>query len=601
MDCRDRILSDQYRDVIVDYPIRVNPGEGGDFCYINLDNLYNLVYINSLGLPPLMDDPKEYQTIPKLYGLMRILGGSGSCNIGLPLGEGGGPPESAGREIFDSSSLTASGITQVQRQPLNLTGRGVVICVVSSGIDYTKDVFRDDAGNSRILAIWDQQDQSGTPPEGFLFGSEYTREEIDLALRSENPFEIVPSRDEVGHGTAMASVAAGSRLSGGAGFLGAAPDVQIVAVKLKDCKSYLRDYYMIPEGVFAFEEQDIMLAVKYADSFADTFRRPVVICLGIGTSLGDHSGNSALSRYLNSIAVKRSRALVVCGGNEGNASHHYSGRLAPCTEQRAGAGICGRTDNYRDVEVRAGENNRGFLMEFWGNIPDVFNIAIRTPGGETVPPLRLGIDQTLTYSFIYERTRITISSVLVEPVSGEELILFRIVEPTAGIWNFRVSAVGEVHNGAFNFWLPITEFLSGEVYFLEPDPYITLTEPSMAESVIGVSAYNDFNNSFYIDSGRGFSRTGAIRPTFAAPGVDVPTVFGRQTGGSLAAAITAGGVAQFMQWAVVEGNNELIESKEVKNYFARGAARSPDLVYPNREWGYGRLDVAGTFDVLAGV
>ena len=368
-----------------------------------------------------------------------------------------------------------------------------------------------------------------------------------------------------------------------------------MAIKLKDCKPYLREYYMIPEGILAFEEQDIMLAVKYADSFADTFRRPVVICLGIGTSLGDHSGNSALSRYLNSIAVKRSRALVVCGGNEGNASHH------PCTGQRRASGACSVADNYKDVELRVGENNRGFLMEFWGNIPDIFNIAIRTPGGEMVPPLRLGIDQTLTYGFIYERTRITVSSVLVEPVSGEELILFRVVEPTAGIWNFRVSAVGEIHNGAFNLWLPITEFLSAETYFLEPDPYITLTEPSMAESVIGVSAYNDLNNSFYIDSGRGFSRTGAIRPTFAAPGVDVSTVYGRQTGGSLAAAITAGGVAQFMQWAVVEGNNELIESKEVKNYFARGASRSPDLVYPNQEWGYGRLNVAGTFDVLAGV
>lgn len=584
MDCRDRILSDSYRDVIVDYPIRVLPGEGIDFCYVNLDNLYNLVYINSLGLPPLMDTPKEYQTIPKLYGLMRIRGGMGTE-----------------RGAFDPGSLTASGITQVQRQPLSLTGRGTVICIISSGIDYLREVFRDEAGNTRIMAIWDQGDQSGEPPEGFLFGTEYTEEQINRALRSEDPFAVVPSRDEEGHGTAMASVAAGSRLNGGTAFLGAAPDAQIVAVKLKGCKRYLRDYYLVPEGVPAFEEQDIMLAVKYADSFADTFRRPVVICLGIGTSFGDHSGNSVLSRYLNSIAVKRSRALIVCGGNEGNASHHYSGRLTRCTEQRRNTIGCTRADNYRDVEVRVGEDNRGFLMEFWGNVPDIFNIAIRTPGGETVPPLRLGIGQSVTYSFIYERSRVTVSSVLVEPVSGEQLILFRLTEPTAGIWNFRVSAVGEIHNGSFHLWLPITEFLSSELYFLEPDPYITLTEPSLAESVIGVSAYNDLNNSFFIDSGRGFSRTGLIRPVFAAPGVDISTVYGKETGGSLAAAITAGGVAQFMQWAVVEHNSELLESKEVKNYFIRGASRSAELSYPNQEWGYGRLNVAGTFDVLAGV
>lgn len=583
MDCKERILSENYRDVIVDYPIRVQPEEGIDFCYINLDNLYNLVYINRLGLPPFMDTPKEYQTIPKLYGLMRILGGS----------------MGAGRETFDPGSLTASGITQVQRQPLSLTGRGTVICIISSGIDYTQDVFRDENGNTRILAIWDQSIQSGAPPQGFLYGTEYTEADINRALRSPDPFEIVPSRDEVGHGTAMASVAAGSRLNGGAAFLGAAPDARIVVIKVKNCKQYFREYYLIPEDVPAFEEQDIMLAVKYADSFADVFRRPAVICLGIGTSFGDHSGSSALATYMNSIAVKRSRAVIACGGNEGNASHHFSGRLRRSMETSPGGGTV-PGENYRDVEVRVGENNRGFLMEFWGNVPDIFNIAIRTPGGETVPPLRLGLDQSVTYSFIYERSRVTVSSVLVEPVSGEELILFRLVEPTAGIWNFRVSAVGEIHNGEFNLWLPITEFLSAETYFLEPDPYITLTEPSMADSVIGVSAYNDLNNSFYIDSGRGFSRTGQIRPVFSAPGVDVPTVYGRQTGGSLAAAITAGGVAQFMQWAVVEGNSELVESKEVINYFIRGASRSDDLIYPNREWGYGRLNVAGTFDVLAG-
>ncbi len=584
MDCREKILSEQYRDVIVDYPVRRMPDEGMDFCSVNLDNLYHFVYINSLGLPPLMAGPEEYQTIPKLYALMRIRGGQGT-------------PGAA----FDPGSLTASGITRVQRQPLSLTGNGVVVCIISSGIDYTREVFRDESGNSRILAIWDQEDQTGTPPEGFLFGSEYTRKDIDRALRALDPYAVVPSRDVEGHGTAMASVAAGSRLGGGTLFLGAAPDAQIVAVKLKDCKKYLRDYYLIPEGVRAIEEQDIMLAVKYADSFADTFRRPVVICLGIGTGYGDHSGNSALSRYLNSIAVKRSRALVVCGGNEGNAAHHYSGLLEQCPKPHDAKAPCMQPQDYKDVEVHVGENNRGFLMEFWGNIPDIFNIAIRTPGGETVPPLRLGIDQSVTYTFIYDKTRLTVSSVLVEPVSGEELILFRLQDPTAGVWNFRVSAVGKVHNGTFNLWLPITEFLSSETFFLEPDPYITLTEPSLAESVIGVSGYHDFNNSFYLDSGRGFSRTGEVRPVFAAPAVDVFTVYGRQTGGSLAAAVTAGGVAQFMQWAVVEQNRELMESKEVKNYFIRGASRDPDLYYPNREWGYGRLNVAGTFDVLAGV
>ena len=123
----------------------------------------------------------------------------------------------------------------------------------------------------------------------------------------------------------------------------------------------------------------------------------------------------------------------------------------------------------------------------------------------------------------------------------------------------------------------------------------------MAPNVIGVSTYNAENNSFYIESGRGYSRTGVIRPDFAAPGVNVPTISGAKTGSSMAAAITAGAVAQLMQWAVVEQNNEFAESIEIKNYLIRGATRSSGVAYPNREWGYGRLNIAGVFEVLSGV
>ena len=576
MDCKERILSEDYRDLILDYSVRVSEDTGLDMCYTEIDRLFRLVYINKLAVPPIMDTPGEYQMIPKLFGLMPITGGS-----------------SAGQ--FDPASLTASGITQVQRQPLSLTGRGVILVCIGSGIDYRSDAFKDEAGNTRIMSIWDQTIQEGNPPEGFLFGTEYTREDINRALQAEEPYSAVPSRDEVGHGTVMMEVAAGSRLAGG--FTGAAPEADIVVVKLKQCKQYLRDYYMLPQNVPAFAEQDIMLAVAYADSMYEKYDRPVVILLGLGTNRGAHSGTSPLALYLNSVAIKRSRAVVVAGGDEGNAAHHFQGMLKRGTD----SAYLGVTENYRDVEVRVGADNKGFLMELWGSTPDIYNVTVRTPGGETVPLQKLGIGKSITYNFIYERSEVTVSSVLVEPVSGDELIIFRIQDPTEGIWNFRVSATGMVHNGVFHMWLPITQFLTSEAYFLEPDPYTTLTEPAMAINTIGVSTYNDQNNSFYIESGRGFSRTGQVRPDFAAPGVNVSARNGRKTGSSIAAAITAGGVAQFLQWSAVERNNEYLESKEVKNFFIRGASRNPDQVYPNREWGYGRLNVAGTFDVLAGL
>ncbi len=192
---------------------------------------------------------------------------------------------------------------------------------IDTGIDYRNPVFLDENGNSRILAIWDQTVQTGIPPEGFKYGSEYRREDINLALRSEDPYSIVPSRDEDGHGSILA-VAAGSVVRQGNPYIGAAPGADIVVVKLKECKQYLRSFYLVPEGVPAYQENDIMLGIKYAESFVQLFERPVVICLGLGTNQ-DHAGSSALSRYLSSLAVRRSRAAIVCGGNEGNASHHY--------------------------------------------------------------------------------------------------------------------------------------------------------------------------------------------------------------------------------------------------------------------------------------
>lgn len=569
MYCKDKALSNQYYDIITDYPVSVLENSDFDFCYYQLDDFY-LVYINEDNMRNTNDYFYDYKSIPKIYGLMQEQGANG----------------------YDPNSLIVSGITQVQREPLRLTGQGVVICVIDTGIDYTNPVFRDSEGNSRVLAIWDQTIQTGPAPEGFFFGTEYTREDINRALQAEDPYTIVPSRDEIGHGSIMAGVAAGSQLTGTNNYLGAAPNADIVIVKLKECKPYLREFYLIPPGVPAYEEGDIMLAVQYADSFAQVFQRPVVICLGLGTNYGDHTGRAPLPRYLNTIASKRSRAVVVCGGNEGNAAHHYQGNIG--NQSRTGL-------NSVPVEVRVGERSEGFLLELWGNVPDVFTVSIRSPGGETIPALRLGIQDSITYGFVYERTRITIAGMLVEPASGEELILMRVVEPTPGIWTFQVAGSTEIHNGTFHMWLPITQFLNTSTYFLESTPYITLTEPSMAENVISVSAYDAANNSFYIESGRGFTRTGMIKPDFAAPGVNVTTIQGRQSGTSLAAAITAGAVAQFMQWAVVEGNNRVVASQEIKNYFVRGASRNYDILYPNREWGYGRLNMVGTFDALIGV
>lgn len=575
------ILSEDTYDIITDFSASEFLRDETD-CYETIGEEFLILYLSGLGIRSPEIDFFPYHNMPKLYGLMQ-LSPSGSSDT-APLSSG----EAPGAAPFDPGALIASGITQVQRPPLNLTGQGVILCFIDTGIDYRDPAFLDENGNSRILALWDQTIQTGTPPDGLKYGSEYRREDINRALRSEDPYSIVPSLDTNGHGSVLAGVAAGSLIRQGSPYIGAAPNADIVVVKLKECKQYLRNFYLVPDGVPAYQENDIMLAIKYAESFVRLFERPVVICLGLGTNQGDHAGSSSLSRYLSYYAIRRSRAAIVCGGNEGNAAHHYHGMLNELTSE----------GSFRDVEIRVSEGCLGFWLEIWGTLPDAFNLSLRTPGGENIPELRLGLQQSITYSLIYEKSRVTIDSTLVEENSGEELILVRIQDPTPGIWTFRISAIGRLHNGSFHMWLPITEFLSAPVYFLNPDPSMTLTEPSMAPEVMSVSTYNAENNSFYAESGRGFGRTGQIRPDLSAPGVNVSTIRGRRTGSSLAAAITAGAVAQFFQWAVIEGNNRLAESREIRSYFIRGAVRTPGLSYPNREWGYGRLNLEETFQAL---
>ncbi len=570
MACREQTLSNDYAEALLDFILTEDDLKGMDYCTFKLDEQFTILYFRRFGMQqPINVNRYTYNSVPKLYGLMQ--------------------DEDGRTGAFDTTNLSKTGVLQVQRPPLSLTGKGVIVGFVDTGIRYNMDVFKREDGTSRILSIWDQTIQDGTPPEGFCFGSEYTNEQINEALRSEDPFSVVPSTDEDGHGTAMASAAVGKNTDFGSLFQGAAPDADIVMVKCREGKQYLRDYYMIPDGVPAYCDTDIGMAVKYLDGFARVGKRPVIICIAMGTNWGDHAGNSVLSRYLSRIAEKRNRVVIIPSGNEGNAGHHYNSIFA-----------VNGADIEQSVEMRVGENEPGFVMELWGDRPNIMSLSIRSPGGETIPTVDFRSRETRNFTFVYERTRITVDHILVEQGSADELMVLRFTLPTAGVWTFHVTVQGDAGYGAFNMWLPITQFLRSESYFLRSTPYGTLTEPSLAKSVITPSAYNAGNNSFYIDSSRGFGRDGDIKPDFAAPGVDVPTVLGNRSGSCMAVAITSGAAAQFMQWAVVEGNDVLAQSGEVKSYFIRGAIRDLDVLYPNRSWGFGRLNVARTFEIIAG-
>lgn len=563
--CREKILSEDYYDLITDYLFTEEFRESTvpDYCFTKIDDKYGLVYVRSDEVPAMNAATFGYSLIPKLYGLM---------------------------QDFNQIPLIESNITRVQQPPLSLTGSGVIIACIDTGINWEKEEFRDSAGNSRILNIWDQTIQTGTPPEGFLYGTEYTRDEINQALRGEITIETT---DEIGHGSAIASVAAGSNLGNGLEFLGAAPDADIVMIKLKGAKQYLREYYLIPDGVPAYAEGDIMNAVNYCNRLAILYRRPIVICIGLGTSYGNHTGDLPLPTYLDKIASFRNRSIVVCAGNEGNAAHHYFGQIV---REEGTAG-----EIFDEVEISVGPGEKGFILELWGTLPNVYWITLRSPSGEVRQGFRPGFGQSQTYRFIYERTEVTLDTILVEPGSGEELFLMRFANPVEGIWTILVSLVNDAREGSFHVWLPITQFLSSQTVFLEPNPYTTITNPGYSSLSLTVGGYDTGNNGLYVNTGRGFAKNGEIKPDIVAPAVGISTSEGVRNGTSFSAAFAAGCAAQFFEWAVTEGNEPLIRNRELKNYFIRGARREMDRNYPSREWGYGSLDIQGVFDVLAGI
>ena len=562
MTCREKILSNEYADLITDYRTaeELLNISSMDLCIHDIDAGYAVANVDRNVIPPMSAATYGYSLIPSLYGLMQ-----------------------AGGNLFNPENLAETGSIRIQNPPLSLTGEGVILGIIDTGIRYELDVFRREDGSSRIMAIWDQTIQDGEPPEGFQYGTEYTRADINRALISDAPRSIVPSTDTDGHGTQMASAAAGSVIDGGFIFRGAAPQAEIAVVKLKGAKQYLRDFYLIADGAAAYQENDIMEAVRYLERMAIVLQRPVVIVLGIGTNLGSHNGTSPLASYLNIVASRRSRAIIVCGGNEGDKEHHYEG-IVP-----------------EDVEIRVAQETKGFCLELWGALPDTYSVRVRSPGGENSAEIDFRNKGDTEVDFVFENTRIFISNVVVERDSGEQLIFFRFLDPTPGIWTLRIFPPQDGQSGAgnFNLWLPITEFIDTSVTFIAPSPDVTLTEPSNASQVLTISAYNGLTGSWFAQSGRGYTKSGAVKPDLSAPGVEVSTVLGPVTGSCMAAALAAGCVAQFMEWAVVDGHVPSVSGKGIKSFLTLGADRPGDIVYPDNRWGYGRIDVNGTFEILA--
>lgn len=487
------------------------------------------------------------------------------------------------------SSLEASGITQLQRVPnLGLFGQGVLVAIIDSGIEYTNDAFINEDRTSKIVSLWDQTlNEGGTGQEVLGYGTEFTKEMINEALSLEDPLELVPSIDETGHGTAIAGIIAGNE-SLVNNFRGIVPQAELVVVKLKQAKLVTRSMFVIPEDVVCYQETDIMTAVNYVTKKSIELKRPIVICIAIGSNQGSHDGRGVLSRYLGEISDIPGKSVVISAGNEGNTRRHYYGVIEPTTY----------TTHF---EVIVAPNEPGFSMEVWKTIPDRLTIDITTPAGEYIQPIFPSNNECRVFNPIFEQTTIWVNNFLIEEQSGDQLILVRLLHPTEGIWRFRIYNL-DMLPADFHVWLPADDLISENTYFLDSNPDTTITSPGNSILPITVTAYNDLNNSILSSSSRGLNRAGILKPDIAAPGVNIvcPMIgnqYGVMTGTGAAAAHTAGAVAMLMEWGVVRGNNSSIDGIEIKKMIIRGAKKSPDGTI-NNVWGYGMLNIYGVFERL---
>lgn len=520
-------------------------------------------YVPIANLPEDFFPPFDYSDIPRLYGLS------------------------------DIASLEASGVNRVRNIPaLNLRGAGVLVGIIDTGIDYTHNAFRNADGSTRILSIWDQSIQSETGiPAGFQYGTEYTREQINMALNSPDPLSVVPSMDENGHGTYVAGIIAGS-ISQENNFSGVAPDAELVIVKLKPAKLNLKEFYRISPNVNCYQENDILIALKYLNNLSTNLKRPISISISLSSSQGPHDGNGPLDRYAARVADVPGTTISIPAGNEGQNGLHVQGV------------VTGRIQEDT-IELKVGPNEYGFTMEFWGRAPNTYSIDILSPSGEYIPRIPARINESRVVRFIFEGTVINIDYIIVESYSGDQLITLRFRNPAEGIWRFRIYATGDVEK-SYHIWMPLRQFLSSDqTFFTQPNPETTITSPGNAPIVLVSTAYNIANRSLFLNASRGFSRSNLVVPTFAAPGVDViaPTfgnLYTTVSGTSIAAAHTAGIATLLLEWAIINGNNTTIDCQGIKMLLIRGADRDPNLSYPSREWGFGIINLLNTFTNLRG-
>lgn len=470
------------------------------------------------------------------------------------------------------NSIRSSCITSIQ-SGLKLYGEGCIVGVIDSGIDYANNVFLDINGATRIVYIWDESDNSGNPPAGYMRGSEYNSTQINEAIRGEG---VIGTRDISGHGTAVASVAVGNFALNKADNIGIATKSEIVAVKFGN-----------PDSNGFPRTSELMMGVDYCIRKSLELDKPIAINISFGNNYGSHDGSSLLEQYINSVASVGRTTIVIGTGNEGTSAGHFRTKL--------------EDDKDMEIEISVGRFQTSFNVQLWKNYADVIEIEIVSPSG--VRTGKIG-GQLSKEVYNLEEGVLLVYYGEPSPFSTAQEIYFEFIPKQdylqEGVYVIRITSL-DIKIGEIDLWLPIESSLNN-AKFLLPDPYVTLTSPSTALNVISVGAYDAFFNSYAEFSGRGFLReNNLVKPDIVAPGVNIvaATSYGVDTfsGTSFATPVVSGSAALMMEWGIIRKNDPFLYGEKVKAYMIKGAKRLPGEDVPSRRTGWGALCVADSIPI----
>lgn len=456
-------------------------------------------------------------------------------------------------------SKSASCINQLQQglnNPYKLTGSGTIVCIIDSGIDLRNKEFTDEAGNTRIIDIWDQTQDK------FLSGDE-VREYINQ-LQS-FPVNAVQqtAADTIGHGTSVARIACGNN--------GVASSADIIIVKMGFSRS----------SSFPRTTQ-LMQAIDYCIRKGIEYNKPIAINISYGSNYGDHTGTSLLENYIDDVSNVWKSSICIGSGNEGNAATHTYGVLSDDTET--------------EIELAVSAYETSVNIQIWKDYADEFDVEIITPSGRNLG--KIGGYNRLNRS-VAENTTVLTYYGEPSPYSMSQEIYIDMIPVDnyiqSGIWRIKLIPV-DIKTGRFDMWLPAVGALNEGTGFTNPKEILTITIPATSSNSITVGAYNAMTDTFAPFSGSGYvMETGAaiiVKPDLVAPGVGIKLDENTSvTGTSFAVPFVTGGAALLMEWGIVRNNDAYLYAEKLKAYLIKGARKLPGEPVPSDRTGWGALCV----------